>query len=71
VVIDFVDLDAKSDRARLGAALHAAFAEDPAEVRIYPMSPLGLVELSRQRTGPSLAERQAGGRPAAEETVDE
>ena len=26
-------------------------------VQLYPMSPLGLVELSRQRLGPSLAER--------------
>ncbi len=70
VVIDFVDLDTKSDRARLGAALRAAFALDPAEVQIYPMSPLGLVELSRQRTGPSLAERQGHVRPEREESAD-
>jgi Rne/Rng family ribonuclease len=70
VVIDFVDLDTKSDRARLGAALRAAFAPDPAEVQIYPMSPLGLVELSRQRTGPSLAERLGHVRPEPEESAD-
>jgi len=57
VVIDFVDLDSKRDRARLQAALRAVFMDDPAEVQLYPMSPLGLVELSRQRTGPSLSER--------------
>jgi ribonuclease G len=71
VVIDFVDLETRSDRARLVAALRAAFAEDPAAVQIYPMSPLGLVELSRQRTGPSLAERLGHGGPGAEEIADE
>lgn len=57
VVIDFVDLDARSDRTRLQAALRAAFEDDPVMVQLYPMSPLGLVELSRQRIGPCLAER--------------
>jgi ribonuclease G len=69
VVIDFVDLASKRDRGRLDAALRAAFADDPAAVQLYPMSPLGLVELSRQRQGPSLA--QLLGRAAMiEETVD-
>jgi ribonuclease E/ribonuclease G len=57
VVIDFVDLEARAEQARLGTALRAAFAGDPALVQVYPMSPLGLVELSRQHTGPGLAER--------------
>jgi len=56
VVIDFIDLDSKRERTRLDAALRAAFADDPAAIQLYPMSPLGLVELSRQRLGPSLAE---------------
>lgn len=56
VVIDFIDLESKRERTRLDAALRAAFADDPAAVQLYPMSPLGLVELSRQRLGPSLAE---------------
>lgn len=67
VVIDFVDLDAKPDRARLFSALRAAFDDDPVMVQLYPMSPLGLVELSRQRIGPCLAERLG----RAEETKDE
>ena len=40
VVIDFVDLARRRDRVRLHAALRAAFAEDPAAVQLYPMSPL-------------------------------
>ncbi len=70
VVIDFVDLESKRDRARLDAALRQAFADDPAAVQLYPMSPLGLVELSRQRLGPSLAE-QLGRAAPIEETADE
>ncbi|MGH6912603.1 MAG: ribonuclease E/G [Geminicoccales bacterium] len=67
VVIDFVDLDAKADRARLLSALRSAFDDDPVMVQLYPMSPLGLVELSRQRIGPCLAERLG----RAEETASE
>ena len=70
VVIDFVDLESRRDRARLHAALRQAFADDPAAVQLYPMSPLGLVELSRQRLGPSLAERLGRAAPI-EETADE
>jgi Rne/Rng family ribonuclease len=69
VVIDFVDLESRRDRARLDAALRAALADDPAAVQLYRMSPLGLVELSRQRQGPSLAELFGGVAPI-EETVD-
>ncbi|HEX5078164.1 MAG TPA: ribonuclease E/G [Geminicoccaceae bacterium] len=70
VVIDFVDLESRRERARLDAALRGAFAADPAAVQLYPMSPLGLVELSRQRLGPSLAE-QLGRAAAKEEAADE
>jgi Rne/Rng family ribonuclease len=56
VVIDFVDLDSRRERAQLDASLRQAFAGDPAAVQLYPMSPLGLVQLSRQRLGATLAE---------------
>ena len=55
VVVDFIDLPAPKDRARLRAALERALADDPAAVQVYPMGTLGLVAISRQRTGPSLA----------------
>jgi Rne/Rng family ribonuclease len=70
VVIDFVDLESRRERVRLDAALRAALAADPAAVQLYPMSPLGLVELSRQRLGPSLAERLGRAAPI-EETLDD
>ena len=61
VVVDFIDLPSRSARDRLLDALRGAVADDPAPVQVFPMSRLGLVELSRKRTGPSLAE--ALGRP--------
>ncbi|MDH3662669.1 MAG: ribonuclease E/G [Alphaproteobacteria bacterium] len=61
IVVDFINLRSQSDRARLMSALDQAFAGDPAAVKIYPPTPLGLVQISRQRLGQSLAERL--GRP--------
>jgi Rne/Rng family ribonuclease len=61
VVVDFVDLETRRERAELLAALRAAFADDPAPVHVFPMTALGLVPISRKRTGVSLAE--ALGRP--------
>ncbi len=57
IVVDFVDLAGKRDRARLFSAVRAALAADPVSVRAFPMSALGLIEISRQRLGPSLAEQ--------------
>jgi Rne/Rng family ribonuclease len=56
IVVDFIDLPARGARARVVAALRAAMADDPAPVQAWPMSRFGLVEISRKRLGPSLAE---------------
>ncbi len=61
IVVDFVDLAGKRDRARLFSAVRAALAADPVPVQAFAMSALGLIEISRQRVGPALAERL--GRP--------
>jgi Rne/Rng family ribonuclease len=55
-VVDFIDLPARAARARVLAALRAALGDDPAPVQAFGMSRFGLVEISRKRTGPSLAE---------------
>ena len=64
VVVDFVDLAAKADRARLLQSLRAALAGDPAPAEVLPMSPLGLVGISRRRLGPALAEQLGRACPA-------
>lgn len=56
IVVDFIDLSSQGERAALMVALDEAFANDPAAVKLYPPTPLGLVQISRQRLGHSLAE---------------
>lgn len=59
VVIDFIDLKDGAGRRRVLDRLRAAVAYDSAPVWIGAMSRLGLVELTRQRRGPTLAESMA------------
>ena len=56
VVVDLIDLPARAARARVLGALRDAVAVDPAPVQVFAMSRFGLVEISRKRIGPSLAE---------------
>jgi ribonuclease G len=56
IVIDFVHMDDAGARGRVMAALTAALADDPSPARVAGFSDLGLVELSRRRTRPSLAD---------------
>ena len=51
IVIDFVDLPTKPQRQRLEEVLRRAVRNDPLPVQIYPMSPLGIVQISRARRG--------------------
>lgn len=57
IVVDFVDLSSRRDRARLHTALRRAFESDPLPVNIAPVSPFGLIVISRRRPGPTLAEQ--------------
>ncbi|HEX6144351.1 MAG TPA: ribonuclease E/G [Geminicoccaceae bacterium] len=54
IVVDFVDLRRRVERERLHHALGRAFEDDPLPVEILPMTRLGLVQMTRQRIGPSL-----------------
>jgi Rne/Rng family ribonuclease len=57
IVVDCIDLRARDLRQRVVDALRAAVAGDPQPVWVGAMSRLGLVELTRQRRGPTLAAR--------------
>lgn len=57
ITVDFLKLADKKQRDKLLAALEDVFAEDPCTVQIHGFTPLGLVELTRQRRSPSLADR--------------
>jgi Rne/Rng family ribonuclease len=56
IVVDFIDLPARSARAGVLEALRTALADDPEPVQVFPMSRFGLIEISRRRGGSSLAE---------------
>ncbi|HYE52726.1 MAG TPA: ribonuclease E/G [Azospirillaceae bacterium] len=56
VVVDFINLDRAGEREQLIQALSGAVSEDPGNTHVYGMSRLGLVEMTRQRRGPALAD---------------
>lgn len=55
VVADFIGMKRRQHREEVLAALRAAARDDPASVRISGISALGLVEIARARSGPSLS----------------
>ena len=57
IIIDFIDMKDVSHRERVLAALRQALAADHAQTGVAPISPFGLVEMTRKRTRESL-ERQ-------------
>jgi ribonuclease E len=56
VVIDFIDMDERRNNAAVERKLKESIKADRARVHVGRMSPLGLVELSRQRLRPSMFE---------------
>lgn len=56
VLVDFLNLDRKTDRRKLVAALDAALSRDPLQVQRSEMTAHGIVSLVRPRRRPSLRE---------------
>jgi ribonuclease G len=54
IVIDFIDMDNRRHRRKVTEALRDAFSTDRMKTRILHITRLGLVEMTRKRTGPSL-----------------
>jgi ribonuclease G len=54
VVIDFIDMEDPVHRRELYDALEAELETDPARTQLLPMSDIGLIQLTRKRTRPSL-----------------
>jgi ribonuclease G len=54
IVVDFVPMPRRRDRDAILARLRQAVADDPAGVEIAGFTRLGLVEMTRRRTRPSL-----------------
>ena len=56
IIVDFIDLKSRDHRRQVTEALRRALSTDPAPCRVEAMSPLGLIEMTRRRHGPSLEE---------------
>ncbi len=56
IIIDFIDMQRRSHKKKVMAALETAFAKDRVKINVTDISPLGLVEVTRKRTRESLEE---------------
>lgn len=55
IVIDALKMRQRPDNAKILNALQKAVAEDPAGAQVFGLTKLGLIEMTRQRRGRSLA----------------
>jgi ribonuclease E len=56
IVIDFIDMESKKNNAAVERRMKEALKDDRARIQIGSISHFGLMEISRQRLRPSLAE---------------
>ena len=54
IVIDFIDMEHEGNKRRVQNELRNILKRDRARTKIFPVSNLGLIEMSRQRVRPSL-----------------
>ena len=56
IVIDFIDMESKRNREAVESAFQEALARDKTRTQIFPISELGLVEMTRKRVSEGLVE---------------
>ncbi|NND73508.1 MAG: Rne/Rng family ribonuclease [Ilumatobacter sp.] len=54
IVIDFIDMEVRENRAKVVEALRDALARDKTRSQVFDVSELGLVEMTRKRIGEGL-----------------
>jgi len=54
IVIDFIDMEKKSNREKVFTSLKEALTKDKAKTHVLKMSELGLIEMTRKRTRENL-----------------
>ncbi len=54
IVIDFIDMSQGDHKRKVLEALQEALTQDPAKTEVNRISPLGLVEMTRARTGKTI-----------------
>jgi ribonuclease G len=50
IIIDFIDMDKKSNQEKVFNALREAFEKDKSKTHVLPMSEMGLIQMTRKRT---------------------
>ena len=66
IVVDFIDMERAEHREQVYTAFSEELKKDPVKTQIYPMSALGLVELTRKRTRESLSKTLTGPCPVCD-----
>jgi len=56
IVFDFIDMEVRENRDKVGAALRSALARDKTRTQVFDISELGLVEMTRKRVSEGLIE---------------
>ncbi|MEN6521288.1 MAG: Rne/Rng family ribonuclease [Armatimonadota bacterium] len=56
IIIDFIDMANPKDRQHVVSALEKALKKDRTRTKISNISPLGLIEMTRKRTGETISE---------------
>ena len=59
IVVDFVDMEIKENRDKVVRQLKDALGRDKTRTQVFPISELGLVEMTRKRIGEGLLESVA------------
>jgi ribonuclease E len=54
IVIDFIDMEIKANRAEVGKTFREALSRDKTRTQVFDISELGLVEMTRKRIGEGL-----------------
>jgi ribonuclease G len=50
IIIDFIDMEKKSNQEKVFSALNEAFTKDRSKTHILPISDMGLIQMTRKRT---------------------
>jgi ribonuclease E len=66
IVIDFIDMESKANREGVEQAFREALARDKTRTQVFPISELGLLEMTRKRVSEGLVEAFAETCPTCE-----
>jgi ribonuclease E len=58
IIVDFIDMEDDKHRRQIEEAMRRALAADKAKIKVYEISPLGIMQISRQRlrkAGPNFS----------------